>query len=111
MTCSPFIPKPHTPWAAWPMATEKGLKHLDKILKRRLGRIPRARYRPFSGWEALLQGLLSQGGQGLAPVLIAAARHPEDVRNWVRGALKDGLVNLHERRWTHDEPPWGFVKL
>jgi radical SAM superfamily enzyme YgiQ (UPF0313 family) len=111
VTCSPFIPKPHTPWAGWPMATEKGLKRLDKILGRRLGKISRARYRPFSGWEALLQGLLSQGGQDLAPMLLAAVREPENVRGLVREALREGLVKLHERRWGSEPSPWDFVRL
>ena len=38
VTCSPFIPKPHTPWEGWPMASEKQLKHLDKILRNHLGK-------------------------------------------------------------------------
>jgi hypothetical protein len=111
VTCSPFIPKPHTPWEAWPMASEKGLKRLDKILQRRLARIPRVRYRPFSAWEALFQGILSQGGQNLEEMLIEAARHPEKLKGLVRDTIRVGLVRIHERRWTDAPPPWGFVRL
>ncbi len=111
VTCSPFIPKPHTPWAGWPMPTERGLKSLDRILKRRLGRIPRVRYRPFSAWEALLQGILSQGGQSLAPYLIEAARHPEMKKTVARQILDSGLVCLNTHRWRNEPPPWAFVHL
>ncbi|MCA9443662.1 MAG: hypothetical protein KC964_22870, partial [Candidatus Omnitrophica bacterium] len=111
VTCSPFIPKPHTPWAGWPMAPENGLKRLDKILKKRLGKIPRARYRTFSGWEAHLQGLLSQGDQRLAPTLVEMTRNPEKVRPLVRQAIKEGIVDLLNRRWVHGPSPWEFVKL
>lgn len=111
VTCSPFIPKPHTPWNAWPMASEKSLKKMDKILNKRLGRIPRARYRPFSGWESLLQGLLSQGDQRLAPVLVESVRRPEELRQIVREAIQTGTVQLHERRWQSSPAPWDFVQL
>ena len=111
VTCSPFIPKPHTPWASWPMPSERGLKTLDRMLKKRLGHIPRARYRPFSSWEALLQGLLSQGGQSLAPFLLEASRHPEDRKRLVRQAIESGLVRIHERRWQIEPSPWSFVRL
>ncbi|MCA9426767.1 MAG: hypothetical protein KC994_16925 [Candidatus Omnitrophica bacterium] len=111
VTCSPFIPKPHTPWAGWPMAPENGLKRLDKILKKRLGKIPRARYRTFSGWEAHLQGLLSQGDQRLAPTLVEMTRNPEKIRPLVREAIKEGIVDLLNRRWVDGPSPWEFVKL
>lgn len=111
VTCSPFIPKPHTPWQGWPMAPENGLKRLDKILKKRLGRIPRARYRTFSGWEAHLQGLLSQGDHRLAPYLLEMTRHPENLRPLVREAIRDGGVDLLNRRWVEGPSPWDFVRL
>lgn len=111
VTCSPFIPKPHTPWSGWPMASENGLKRLDKILKKRLGRISRARYRPFSGWEAHLQGLLSQGDQRLAPLLVEMTREPERIRPLVREAIQTGTVDLLNRRWVDQVSPWDFVKL
>ena len=111
VTCSPFIPKPHTPWAGWPMAPENGLKRLDKILKKRLGKIPRARYRTFSGWESHLQGLLSQGDQRLAPTLVEMTRNPEKIRPLVREAIKEGTVDLLNRRWVDGPSPWDFVKL
>ena len=111
VTCSPFIPKPHTPWAGWPMATEKGLKSLDWSLRKRLGRIPRARYHPFSAWEALLQGVLSQGGQSLAPTLIDVVRRPEKKKEIVRQVLETNLVNLHSHRWRDEPAPWAFVRL
>lgn len=111
VTCSPFIPKPHTPWAGWPMASENGLKRLDKILKKRLGGISRARYRPFSGWEAHLQGLLSQGDQRLAPHLVEMTREPERIRPLVREAIQSGTVDLLNRRWIDQVSPWDFVRL
>jgi radical SAM superfamily enzyme YgiQ (UPF0313 family) len=111
VTCSPFIPKPHTPWNAWPMAPEKELKKLDKILKKRLGRISKARYRGFSGWEALLQGLLSQGDQRLTPFLIEATSDPESLRSIVRRAVTEGAVDLHAKRWTDTPSPWNFIRL
>ncbi len=111
VTCSPFIPKPHTPWAGWPMATEKGLKSLDRILRKRLGQIPRTRYHPFSAWEALLQGILSQGRQTLAPMLIEAVRQPEKRKVLVRQFLETGQVNLHNHRWRDEPAPWAFVQL
>jgi radical SAM superfamily enzyme YgiQ (UPF0313 family) len=111
VTCSPFIPKPHTPWAGWPMATEKGLKSLDHLLRKRLGRIPRARYHSFSAWEALFQGILSQGGQSLAPVLVEAVRQPGQRKVFVRQILESGLVDLHNRRWRDKPAPWAFVRL
>ncbi len=111
VTCSPFIPKPHTPWSNWPMAPENGLKRLDKILKKRLGKIPRARYRTFSGWESHLQGLLSQGDQNLAPSLLEMTRHPERIRPLVREAINSGVVDLLEKRWMTSPSPWNFVKL
>jgi len=111
VTCSPFIPKPHTPWAGWPMPEEKALKRLDKILKRRLSQVSRARYRPFSGWEALLQGLLSQGGRNLAPMLVEATRNPEKIRSQVRQVISDKIVLLHEHRWRDEKSPWDFIRL
>jgi len=111
ITCSPLVPKPHTPWEGWPMVNEKGLKRLDKVLKNRLGKIPRSRYRPFSAWEALLQGLLSQGDRSLAGFLQEAARNPEKARALVRETLREGTIPLHEHRWRDRKPPWSFVRL
>jgi hypothetical protein len=111
VTCSPFIPKPHTPWEGWPMASEKQLKHLDKILRNRLGKLPRAKYQPFGALEALLQGVLSQGDQSLAPFLIEVTRHPENLRTQLRETLRKSLVRLQKHRWNEEPPPWDFVKL
>lgn len=111
VTCSPFIPKPHTPWECWPMATEKGLKQLDRILKKRLGQKPRVRYRPVSAWESILQGILSQGDQKLAPTLVDMVTRPEDRRRIVREIIDTSLVQIHERRWQNHDTPWAFIHL
>lgn len=111
VTCSPMIPKPHTPWAGWPMATEKGLKSLDRHLRKRLGHIPRVKYHPFSAWEALLQGVLSQGGQSLSPYLIGMARQPDQKKNLLREIINSGQVEINTYRWRDTQPPWAFVRL
>ena len=111
VTCSPLIPKPHTPWAGWPMPTEKDLKSLGKILKKRLASIPRVRYRPFSGWETLLQGVLTQGDKSIAPFLVEATESPENLRTLVRSIVQSGTVKLHEHRWVDERSPWEFIRL
>lgn len=111
VTCSPFIPKPHTPWEAWPMAAEKGLKQLDRILKKKLGQKPRVRYRPISAWESIQQGILSQGGRNLAPYLVHMVRFPEERRRIVREIIETSLVQIHERRWQNQDSPWAFIHL
>ena len=111
VTCSPLVPKPHTPWQGWPMAKEKDLKRLDKMLTKRIGKIPRARYHSFSAWEGLMQGLFSQAGQELAPFLIELVRHPEKRRAIVRRGIEESGVDLFNRRWTNEPPPWDFVRL
>ncbi len=111
VTCSPFVPKPHTPWAGWPMATERGLKSLDRILRKRLGRIPRVKYHSFSAWETLLQGILSQGGRELTPFLIEAARQPGRRKTLVRQVLESKLAQLHTHRWRKESAPWAFVRI
>lgn len=93
------------------MAAEKGLKQLDRILKKKLGQKPRVRYRPISAWESIQQGILSQGGRNLAPYLERMVRFPEERRRIVREIIETSLVQIHERRWQNQDSPWAFIHL
>jgi len=65
-----FIPKPGTPFGEEPLLSEQDLRRRLRLLRRRLGEIPRLEVSTMAPWEASLQTLLSRGGAEVGDLLI-----------------------------------------
>jgi hypothetical protein len=111
VTCSPFIPKPHTPWAGWPMMSEADLRKLDQTLVHQLGKIPGVRTHSFGTTDVLVQGILSQGSGQITKEIIELALDPSSQKKILRRLIATTSQSLHTYRWESDSAPWSQIIL
>lgn len=110
VTCSPFVPKAHTPWQGRPCGDEKTLRALAKSLTKALGRIPGVSYQSNPTQETLLQAVLSQSGSEVLPLIEKLASEPDNTRRLVREYIKTSFPALHQQRWEDHPPPWQGIR-
>ncbi|NTU59632.1 MAG: radical SAM protein, partial [Deltaproteobacteria bacterium] len=106
LSVAPFVPKPHTPLQWEAMAPEADLKARIRLLESLLGRRRglKAVAEPPRG--ARVQGLLSRGGRGVAPLLEAAAQDGD----WRRVLRSPEASAVLDSARDVDVPlPWDFV--
>jgi radical SAM superfamily enzyme YgiQ (UPF0313 family) len=106
VSVAPFVPKPHTPFQWEAMAPEPVLRarirHLERLLRAHRG-VKAVAEAPK--W-ARVQGLLSRGGRGVAPLLEKAAATGA-WRELLRTAEAESV--LDRERASDEAFPWDFL--
>lgn len=92
---SPFVPKPQTPWSEAPMAPLSQVKANLAAMRRAWRGDSRIRLTETSPFDALLDGLFSQGDRDLGPAVAALAAMPcTQRRKWILANLDAPLQRL-----------------
>lgn len=87
--CSAFVPKPGTPFARQPMATEKAIKQKLEIIRR--GLRGQADFTHESARWSFWQAALARGGREQAVALACIADGPDTPANWATAFRESGL--------------------
>ncbi len=96
---SPFVPKPQTPWSEAPMAPMAEAKANLAAMRRAWRDDRRIRLTETSPYEALADGLFSQGDRDLGAAIQTLARLPQSRRrNWILQNLGEALQRLASPR-------------
>ncbi len=107
---NPFIPKPHTPWAAEPMAPENEFKRRIMEVRKRAGRLKGIRITSWSPTVAALDAALSLSDSTVGPLLVKFIREGQSPRQLIRSLLKEGSVNPYHRRSVDPKTLWKSIK-
>lgn len=92
---SPFVPKPQTPWSEAPMAPLAAAKANLTAMRKAWSDRPEIRLTSTSPYEAMLDGLFSQGDRELGSVLVELAGLPPARRRaWILSRLRPQLQRL-----------------
>jgi radical SAM superfamily enzyme YgiQ (UPF0313 family) len=90
-----FVPKPGTPFGEEPIPEERELRRRVRLLRKYLAVLKGLELSTMAAWEAVLQTLLSRGGEEVGEFLLRAAAQELSLRQ-----LKDSVPDLILRRYV-----------